>query len=118
MRPVLYMLKPSFPDAKAGPGLFFCPHSATIEGLLSYAPALRERLEIRVVDFPRPRHEIIAQIGEANQACPVLILPPGVAPPAAMPLAHREANGRVFFVGAQEIAAYLCAWASIPQWHP
>ena len=39
-------------------------------------------LDVRYVDFPRPRMEILSLIGEANQSCPVLVIadgpPPGV----------------------------------------
>jgi hypothetical protein len=115
LRPKLFLLKPSFPDAKAGPGMFFCPHSATVEGVLAYYPALRDRLDIRSIDFPRPRHEVIAEIGEANQACPVLILPEDWPTP---PNAARQATGRTFYVGAEEIARFLSAWAGIALPHP
>lgn len=47
MRPLLFILNRSFADPKAGSGMFFCPHSATVEGLLSSHPELRERLDVR-----------------------------------------------------------------------
>lgn len=95
--------------------MFFCPHSATVEGLLSFYPHVRERLNVHVIDYPRPRKDIITEIGEAHQACPVLILPPGFARPK---VASREAEGRLFFVGATEIAGFLAEWAGIGLPHP
>jgi hypothetical protein len=115
MRPKLFILKPSFADPKVGPGVFFCPHSAMVEGLLSFYPTLREQLDVRYVDFPRPRHEVIAEVGEAHQACPVLVLPQGMATPET---AGRSANGRSFFVGATEIGTFLAGWAKIGMPHP
>jgi hypothetical protein len=58
---------------------------------------------------------VIAEIGEANQACPVLILPEDWPTP---PNAARQANGRTFYVGAEEIARFLSAWAGIALPHP
>lgn len=113
--PKLFMLKPSFPDAKAGPGLYFCPHSAAVEGILAFYPALRQKLDVRYVDFARPRHEVIAEIGEANQSCPVLVLPEGWPDPTPT---SRRANGRAFFVGEAEIARFLSGWAGIAMPHP
>jgi hypothetical protein len=115
VKPILFMLRPSFPDAKVGPGTFFCPHTATVEGLLAIYPGLRERLDVRHVDFARPRHAVIAELGEAHQICPVLVLPAGW--PDA-PASARRAEGRAFFVGATEIAEFLALWAGIDRPHP
>lgn len=115
MKPTLFMLRPGFADPKVGPGAFFCPHTATIEGVLAMYPALRERLEVRYVDFPRPRHALIELLGEANQLCPALVLPEGFGD---APIAGRTARGRTFYVGATEIAEFLAAWAGIDRPHP
>ncbi|MCA2979401.1 MAG: DUF3088 domain-containing protein [Myxococcaceae bacterium] len=115
MRPQLFLLEPSFSDPAVGPGTFFCPHCAVVEGLLSYSPALRERLDVTYVRFERPRPEVVAVLGVAHQACPVLVLPEGAPTPAAP---SRTANDRTFFVGATEIAAFLSEWASIGRPHP
>lgn len=113
-RPLLFILKPGFADPGAGPGLFHCPHCAAVEGLLAFHPELRERLEVRYVDFERPRREVVAELGEAHQACPVLVLPPGAR--TAVP--GRSAAGRTFYVGAAEIAGYLAQWAGSSLPHP
>ena len=72
----LFLLKPDFTDANAdSKGLkYYCPHCAIVEGVLSYFPELKERIEIEYVDFARPRPTVIATIGEENQSCPVLII--------------------------------------------
>jgi hypothetical protein len=115
MRPLLFILKRSFADPKAGSGMFFCPHSATVEGLLSFHPELRTRRDVRYGDFARPGRAVIAELGEANQACPALI-PPRARPEAVAP--GRRAEGRTFVVGATEIAGFLSEWAGIGMPHP
>lgn len=71
----LFLLKPDFIDkARNNNTKYFCPPCAQIEGILSFYPFLREKLEIQYVDFERPRPSIIELIGEENQSCPVLIL--------------------------------------------
>ena len=63
-RDVLFLLRPDFRDAAQGEQPFFCPDSALVEGLLSFYPQLRQRLDVRYVDFPRPRPAIVALLGE------------------------------------------------------
>jgi len=74
----LFLLKPDFQDKlRSNETKFFCPPCTLIEGLLSYYPFLREKLEVHYVDFVRPRPSIIELIGEENQSCPVIILNDG-----------------------------------------
>jgi hypothetical protein len=67
---------------------------------------LRPRIEIRWVDFARPRAELAALLGQENQSCPVLVLhsvPPNL--PAHLKVQH--ANGQAFVADAREIGEYL-----------
>jgi len=74
----LFLIKPDFKDLqRSSENKYFCPNCATMEGLLSFYPRLRNELEIHYVDFQRPRPAIVALIGEANQSCPVLVLDDG-----------------------------------------
>lgn len=74
----LFLIKPDFYDTTRNTGKkYICPPCTLIEGLLSFYPHLREKLDIQYVDFVRPRRSIIELIGEENQSCPVLILPDG-----------------------------------------
>lgn len=100
----LYLLKPHFMDAGKGP--YFCPGCAQMVGLMEFYPALKEQLEVRWLDFPRPRPQLIDLLGEENQSCPVLVLK---AAPNGLPStpALQQAKGRWFVVGADEIANYL-----------
>ena len=52
----------------------FCPPGARIEGVLGLYPRLREHLTVTHLDHPRPRPAVIAEVGEANQSCPLLVL--------------------------------------------
>lgn len=102
-RDTLFLLKHDFAD---GPGRYYCPECAQVNGALSYYPALRHALDVRYADFQRPRAEIVALIGEENQSCPVLVL----AQPPATSLSGIEIGeyrGRHFVSGAQEIGKYL-----------
>jgi hypothetical protein len=73
---LLFLLKPNFPDRDRDQEdkTYFCPDCAFMEGVLSYYPELRQKLDIRYIDYPRPRKEIAELVGTAHQGCPNLIL--------------------------------------------
>lgn len=103
-RDILFLLKHDFPD---GPGVpYYCPECAQLNGVLHYYPQLRHALEVRYVDFPRPRPEIVALIGGENQSCPVLVLA-GAPPAAAEGCEIGVHQGRHFVSGAEAIGNYL-----------
>lgn len=100
----LYLLKPHFMDQGRGP--YFCPGCAQMVGLVGFYPALKEQLEVRYLDFPRPRAELVELLGEENQSCPLLVLKEAPAdPPPSLPL--QQARGHWFVEGADEISRYL-----------
>ncbi len=78
----LFMMRPGFFDGERGP--LYCPDCLGVEGLLSFYPELRSRIEIYYVDAPRPRAEIVAFLGLEYQSVPVLVLDPDTAPPAGI----------------------------------
>jgi hypothetical protein len=102
-KPILFTLKPNFTENGRA---YYCPDCATVEGVLSYHPEVRAQLDVRPVDFARPRPAVIELIGAENQGCPVLILPDGSATPAAE-VHPRTANGQTFIAGARDITTYL-----------
>jgi hypothetical protein len=110
----LYLLEPSFEDAAYPGQTFFCRHGALVEGVLSHHPEVRDKLQVERIAFPRPRQAVIAAIGEANQALPVLVLPSGETSPSATGIA----NGRAFAAGATAILATLAERHGIPFIHP
>jgi hypothetical protein len=101
-KPILFLLRAGFPDAKHGPEGAFCPECATVAGILYYYPAVAAQLDIRQVDVPRPRPQVVTLVGEENQSCPVLVLPEGDRP-TGVPLAH----GRAFVSGPAAIVEFL-----------
>ena len=104
-KPILFTLKPNLVE---GGRTFFCPDCAMVAGVLSYHPEVAAQLDVRSVDFARPRPAVIELLGAENQGCPVLILPAdAVAPPVEVHA--RTANGRMFIAGAREIATYLAS---------
>jgi hypothetical protein len=100
----VYLLKPQFMDEGKGP--YFCPHCARLVGMMEFYPALKEELEVRWLDFPRPRAELVDLLGEENQSCPVLGFH-GVPEASLAKPPLQQAKGRWFVDGAEEIAHYL-----------
>lgn len=102
-RDILFLLKHDFPeDAER----YYCPECAEMNGVLAYYPALRHQLDVRYVNFPRPRTEVISLVGAANQSCPVLILAGRPATDLAG-ITLGEHAGRHFISGSRDIATYL-----------
>ena len=99
----LFILKPGFYDGDEGP--FYCPHSAAIEGILKYLPDLEEKVDVRRIDFQRPRMEVIELIGEENQGIPVLVLAENseTSPEARV----YQKTGRSFIHGTMDIGNFL-----------
>lgn len=76
-KPILYLLKPGFLDADLGPDNYYCPYCVRIEGMLSVFPVLRQELDIRYVDFAKPRGQLAQFAGADSQSCPQLIFQSG-----------------------------------------
>jgi hypothetical protein len=105
-RDQLFLLKPDFTDGTEGP--CYCPACATLEGVLSFYPRLRDVLAVEYVDFPRPRAAVIAAIGAEHQGLPALVIAPGpAADPALAGLDVRESAGRRFLQSPGDIGRYL-----------
>jgi len=99
----LFLLNPGFFDGEDGP--FFCPHNAAIEGLLKYEPELETKLDVRKVDFQRPRSDIVKLLGEKNQFTPVLVIDETQEIPANAQISAE--TGRAFFLGEIAISKFL-----------
>lgn len=102
-RDQLFLIRPDF--QKDGKGPYYCPSCVEALGLLESYPALKPQIEVRWVDFARPRAELVGLIGEENQSCPVLIL---AQPPESLPaeVNLRRAKGRTFVEGVREIGRF------------
>ena len=108
----LYLLNPDWFDDQGGP--WFCPPGAVIEGVLGFYPRLRDALQVTYLDHPRPRPAVIAEVGEAHQGCPVLVLDGDFDWPQAQVSA---ATGRRFLQD-EDIVPYLAARYGIGLPHP
>ena len=72
MKPKLFILKMPFED---GPGkMWICSHCALIEGALLVNTHWEGMVEVRRIEFPKPRKEVVNILGEDNQWLPVLII--------------------------------------------
>lgn len=113
-RDILFLLTPGFKDP-AWPGQdFYCWHCALMEGVLASFPDIRPDLEVRRIAFPRPRAEVAALIGEANQSLPVLVLADNA--PDDLPAAIHE--GRRFINQPMGILDALHRRHGYPPPHP
>jgi hypothetical protein len=110
---ILFQLNPWFEES-GGP--FYCPDCACVEGFFHYSPGVREKIDIRRIDFRRPRREVIDLLGEENQGCPVLVLDPGAGEP---PGARRSlSTGRVFIDDPRAICDFLGSGFGSVRPHP
>ena len=73
---ILYLLKSKFKDPVHGNADFFCPQCSPIEGLLAMFPDVRQNLDVRYVDFARPRGDMAEFVGD-QQSCSQIVLPNG-----------------------------------------
>lgn len=113
MKDVLFLLPADFDDG----GLpWYCRECAEIRGLLAYYPQLAGRLDVRVVDYPRPRPAMVELLGDANQNCPTLVIADGRELSGHIPV--KQANGRRFVDSALAIGEYLAAAYGIGRPHP
>ena len=114
MRPILFLLKPDFFDKDCNESaVYFCPNSALIEGILSYYPEIIAYLDIRYVDFTRPRKKIIEFLGEDNQLCPTLII--SLNNPNSQ--AFEKYDSFYFTTDVKVIADFFCKEFFIGKWH-
>jgi hypothetical protein len=113
-RDKLFLLKPDFADPAYPGQRFYCWHCALMEGVLASFPDLARRLEVERIAFPRPRKEVVALVGEANQNLPLLVLADD-APPA---LAGGTHNGTRFVADKDDILAVLSKRHGFPVPHP
>ncbi|MBY0562675.1 MAG: DUF3088 domain-containing protein [Hyphomonadaceae bacterium] len=103
-RDTLFLIRAPFEDT-ALDGAWFCHDCAAMEGALLANPHWARAVDVRRQPFPRPRHDIIALIGEAHQGMPVLVLAKASAPPED---AKRSVDtGLAFIDTSRGIARYL-----------
>jgi hypothetical protein len=112
----LFLLKPDFRAGDGGP--YYCPSCATLEGVLSFYPRLRNLMDVQYVEFPRPRAAVIAAIGAENQGLPSLVIGSDpAADKALVGLDVRQAQGRRFLQSPGDIGKYLARRHGIGEPH-
>jgi hypothetical protein len=102
-RHTLFLMAPGFLDGDDGP--FFCPHAAALEGFMKYVPDVESHVDVRRIDFARPRPAIIELLGEEHQGTPVLVLEEDHDPGDGTQVS--EQTGRAFILGEIEISRFL-----------
>lgn len=70
-RDILFLLQPRFLSEDGTRQC--CPDTMLVEGILACFPDLRSRLDIRYVDFPKPRQPIVDVVGTEKQGAPMLV---------------------------------------------
>ena len=114
MKDILFLLPADFDDGGAP---WYCRECAEVHGLLALYPRLADELDIRIIDFPRPRAAMVELLGEANQNAPSLVIgDPLRELPEHVPV--KRANGRRFIDSAKPIGEYLATVYGIGRPHP
>jgi len=101
---ILFILDPTFTDP-ALEGAWFCPNGAMVYGALAANPHWAEHIEICRIAFPRPRHEVVALVGEEHQGLPLLLF----ADQQTAPAEATHVNGRAFVQDGLRITRALAA---------
>ena len=100
---ILFLLDPE--SVKTEGKLRYCPDCALVAGYLRFYPAVEKELSVRFVAPPRPRMDIVALLGEAQQGAPVLVLDRDSELAPGIPCG--EINGFRFIDDPKAILAYL-----------
>lgn len=115
---ILFLLSPNFSDSLRDQDgkLYYCPDCALIEGVLSYYPHIRQQIDIRYIDFPHPRKEIIELVGDSHQGCPNLILDNAHHDMVDASLYHQY-GGRLYTTDPKLVLAYFSDSFGLPVAH-
>lgn len=110
----LYLLNMGFSDDLYPQARFFCPDCTLLEGLLANNPQQASAIDVVYVDFAKPRHALIARVGEQNQSLPLLILSAGSSSE------HQSGvyNGRSYITDLKGITAAMAERHGFPVKHP
>lgn len=110
----LFLLRPDFVDPAYPGRRFYCWHCALLEGVLASFPDLAKKLDVERIEWPRPRQDVIALVGEQNQSVPLLVLAEG----AISPFQTGVYEGRAFINEKDKILAALSERHGFPHPHP
>lgn len=113
---ILYLLRAEFIDTQIGDTSFYCPQCLQVEGLLAVYPQVRQNLDIRYVDFERPRGGMAKFVG-ANQSCPQLVHPTG-DDEYSIGISEAGVSPARKIEKVDDILSYLINRFALPQPHP
>ena len=103
----LYLLKPDF---IADGAKVFCSECAMVEGMLSFYPQLRSRLDVKYIAYAKPRPEIVSELGAEHQSSPCLVVAdPQRAARLAPKVVLQTSNGKSFVNDPHLVCNYLAA---------
>lgn len=111
---VLFLLKPGFKESEGGP--FYCPDSAGVEGFVAYEPKIEEWVDVKRIEFPKPRQRVIDLVGEANQGCPVLVIDKDSDIPDEATISGD--TGRAYISDPTQICNFLGSTFGVARPHP
>jgi hypothetical protein len=92
------------------------PGCAGVEGFLKYAPQVESQLDVRRIEFQRPRREIVELLGASNQGCPVFVLVGDSNAPAEA--RKSEETGKAYISGTTHICEFLGRTFGVVRPHP
>jgi hypothetical protein len=112
MKDQLYLMQPGFLNAGLGP--FYCGDSVSVEGMLSFFPELRDKVDVHYLAFPRPRQPLVDALGDNHQSVPVLILADETALAAGAP-EPKKIGARRYYDDEKRIRQYLSMTFALPE---
>ncbi len=111
---ILFILQTDFADPAYGGDIFYCEHCVLLEGVLAAFPELAQKIEVRRLNWPRPRKDVVDMLGEDNQNLPALVLRGSVD--SDLPV--KAANGLHFVNDKDDLLEVMARRYGIARPHP
>ncbi len=113
---ILYLLRSDFVDTQIGDTPFYCRQCLIVEGLLAVFPHVRQNLDVRYVDFDRPRGGMEMYVGD-NQSCPQLVFAAG-DDDCSIGISRSGISAVRRIEDVEDVLAYLIKRFDLPRPHP
>lgn len=101
-KPQLFLLNSGFGESADR----FCPDCALVVGYLSYQPKMHEYIDIKLINFEKPRSDLVNLLGENLQNSPALVFAEGDRPQGTL---ISDDTGRAYINNGRAI----CRWLGI-----
>jgi len=99
-KPQLFLLKPAYGEATDQ----FCPECALVMGYFFYQPQMRKYVDIKLIEFDKPRRDLVKLLGEDLQSSPALVFSEGERP---QDTTFSEYTNRAFINDGRSICRWL-----------